>query len=284
MQNPTVVVGIATHNRATLLSKAIKSALDQSYRPLRVAVIDDGSIDETPALREQFEPVSWERWDDAQGYVKARNRMMLGASEEYYVSLDDDARFIDGDEIEIAIEFMESRPSVAAVAFDIIAKWRPEKRPRGDSNAVRTFIGCGHILRLSVLKQLGGYAKFPGSYGCEEKDLCLRIIDAGYEITVLPGVHVWHDYSPDGRNESQYLSGLHNDLAMVLWRAPLPILLPALIWRAHQQFRLARKINCAHVLPKVVLDFVRAAPSLWHGRRPVRMSSIARYWALPPPD
>ena len=138
MQNPTVVVGIATHNRATLLSKAIKSALDQSYRPLRVAVIDDGSIDETPALREQFEPVSWERWDDAQGYVKARNRMMLGASEEYYVSLDDDARFIDGDEIEIAIEFMESRPSVAAVAFDIIAKWRPEKRPRGDSNAVRT--------------------------------------------------------------------------------------------------------------------------------------------------
>jgi len=156
--DPTVVVGIATHNRATLLPKAIKSALDQSYRPLRVAVIDDGSIDETPALREQFEPVSWERWDDAQGYVKARNRMMLGASEEYYVSLDDDARFIDGDEIEIAIEFMESRPSVAAVAFDIIAKWRPEKRPRGDSNAVRTFIGCGHILRLSVLKQLGGYA------------------------------------------------------------------------------------------------------------------------------
>ena len=71
----------------------------------------------------------------------------------------------------------------------------------------------------------------------------------------MPGVHVWHDYSPDGRNESQYLSGLHNDLAMVLWRAPLPILLPALIWRAHQQFRLARKINCAHVLPKVVLDF-----------------------------
>ena len=85
------------------------------------------------------------------------------------------------------------------------------------------FIGRGQILRLSVLKQLGGYAKFPGSYGCEEKDLCLRIIDAGYEITVLPGVHVWHDYSPDGRNESQYLSGLHNDLAMVLWRAPLPI-------------------------------------------------------------
>jgi len=194
--------------------------------------------------------------------------MMLGASEEYYVCLDDDARFIDGDEIEIAIEFMESRPSVAAVAFDIIAKWRPEKRPRGDSNAVRTFIGCGHILRLSVLKQLGGYAKFPGSSGCEEKDLCLRIID----------------YSPDGRDESQYLSGLHNDLAMVLRRAPLPILLPALIWRAHQQFRLARKINCAHVLPKVVLDFVRAVPSLWHGRRPVRMLSIARYWALPPPD
>jgi glycosyltransferase involved in cell wall biosynthesis len=283
MQYPTVVVGIATHNRAGLLRKAISSALDQSYRPLRIAIVDDGSSDHTPALRDEFAELSWERWEQAQGYVKARNQMMLSASEDYFVSLDDDAWFIDGNEIAIAIEFMECRPSVAAVGFDVLAKWRPDKRERGLPGHARNFIGCGHVLRLSVVKQLGGYAEFPGRYGCEEKDICLRIIDAGYEIAVLPGVHVWHDYSPEGRNADQYLAGLHNDLAMVLWRVPLPVLLPALIWRVQQQFRHARRINCAHVLPKVIFDFARAIPRLWRDRQPVRISSIARYWALPPP-
>jgi glycosyltransferase involved in cell wall biosynthesis len=113
MQYPTVVVGIATHNRAGLLRKAISSALDQSYRPLRIAIVDDGSSDHTPALRDEFAELSWERWEQAQGYVKARNQMMLSASEDYFVSLDDDAWFIDGNEIAIAIEFMECRPSVA---------------------------------------------------------------------------------------------------------------------------------------------------------------------------
>jgi GT2 family glycosyltransferase len=281
---PSAIVGIATHNRADLLRKAISSALGQSYRPLRVAVIDDGSSDNTSALQREFPEVSWEHWDHAQGYVKARNRMMLNATEDYYVSLDDDAWFLETDEIAIAVDFMEGHPSVAAVAFDVLSKWRAEKRPRGSVRYTRNFIGCGHVLRLSAVKKLGGYAKFPGSYGCEEKDISLRLIDAGFQIAVLPGVHVWHDNSSEGRDiDRQYLANLYNDLAMVLWRAPFPILFPALVWRAQQQFRQARKINCAHVLPRVVFDFARALPGLWQSRQPVRMSSIARYWGLPPP-
>ncbi len=279
----SVLVGIATHNRADLLRKAIGSALDQSYRPLRVALVDDGSSDDTPSLKSDFPELLWHRFDPPQGYVKARDRMMLGATDDYYVSLDDDAWFIETDEIEVAVEYMEANPSVAAVGFDVLSQWRADKRPRGSATYVRNFIGCGHMLRLSVIKKLGGYADFPRTYGCEEKDLCLRIIDAGYEIASLPGVHVWHDYSFQGRDiDRQYLSVLYNDLVMVLWRAPLLLLLPALIWRAQHQFRMARKINCAHVLPKVIFDFARDAHRLWRGRQPVRMSSVARYWALPP--
>ncbi len=147
----SVLVGIATHNRASILPIAIRSALAQTHRPLRVAVIDDGSTDSTPELRDEFTSVSWQRWDRAQGYVRARNHMMLSATEKYYVSLDDDAWFIEGDEIANAISFMESRASVAVVAFDILHKYRSEKRVRSVDQRSRTFIGCGHVLRLSLL-------------------------------------------------------------------------------------------------------------------------------------
>ena len=191
----SVVVGLATHNRADVLRKAIGSALDQSFAPLRVAVIDDASSDETPSLRHEFKSVSWERWEQGHGYVRARNQMMLTAAENYYVSLDDDSWFIKGDEIAIAVDFLERHRQVAAVAFDILSPDRPNQISRGAQRLVATFIGCGHLLRLSVVKELGGYAEFPGAYGVEEKDLCLRLIDAGYQIVKLDGVHVWHDKS-----------------------------------------------------------------------------------------
>src|SRR5437870_7445202 len=107
----SVVVGIATRNRARWLRKAINSALAQSHRPLRIAVVDDGSSDETPSLRPEFGSVAWERWDGGQGYVRARNWMMLQASENYYVSLDDDSWFVRGDEIALAVDFLQRHPN-----------------------------------------------------------------------------------------------------------------------------------------------------------------------------
>src|SRR5262249_60461642 len=86
----SVVVGIATCNRARWLRTAIESVLQQSQRPLRLAVVDDASSDETPALRREFPSISWERSEFRQGYVRARNGMMLMSEVYYYVSLDDD--------------------------------------------------------------------------------------------------------------------------------------------------------------------------------------------------
>ena len=55
------------------------------------------------------------------------------------------------------------------------------------------FIGCGHVVRLAAVHAVGVYEPAPGSYGGEEKDLSLRLMDAGYAILSLPGVHVWHE-------------------------------------------------------------------------------------------
>jgi GT2 family glycosyltransferase len=280
-EGPSVVVGLATRNRVDVLRKAIGSALHQSFAPLRVAVIDDASSDETPTLRYEFKSVSWERWEQGQGLVRARNQMMLTAAENYYVSLDDDSWFIQGDEIAIAVDFLERHRQVAAVAFDILSPDRPNQVSRGPQRSVAMFIGCGHLLRLSAVKELGGYAEFPGAYGAEEKDFCLRLIDAGYQIVKLDGVHVWHDKSSLARNiPLQHCSGVCNDLALTLRRVPILFLLPVLAWKVSSHIAFSVRAGLLRPCLQGFRNFIFAAADVWGTRRPVRLASMAQFRAL----
>ena len=105
-----VLVGIVTRNRYKVVPKAIESALGQRYSRLRVAVLDDGSDDDTPRLRSQYPAVCWLRWEQSRGYLEGRNRLMRDEDAEFYLSLDDDAWFIDNDEIDVAVRTHEKEP------------------------------------------------------------------------------------------------------------------------------------------------------------------------------
>jgi GT2 family glycosyltransferase len=278
---PSVVVGISTFNRADVLRKSIQSALDQAHRPLRVSVIDDASTDETPTVQPEFPGVTWERWDDNRGYVRARNQIMLTAEEDYYVSLDDDAWFLVGDEIAVAVAYLEAHPEAAAVAFDIVSPDQPDLRPRGIRSSVALFIGCGHVVRLSTVKALGGYAPFPGAYGAEEKDLCLRLIDAGYEIVRFDGVHVWHDKTTTARDlPRQHRSGVCNDMVLTLRRFPGAVLPQMLGWKLISHLRFAVRRGLVRPCLEGLRDFVLASGDALRNRQPVRMASLSRYRAL----
>lgn len=278
---PSVVVGISTFNRADVLRKSIQSALDQSHRPLRVSVIDDASTDSTPEVRREFAAVDWERWDDNRGYVRARNQIMLTGPDDYYVSLDDDAWFLQGDEIALAVEYLEGNPKVAAVAFDIVSPDHPDQRVRGRRASVALFIGCGHVVRLAAVRALGGYTVFPGAYGVEEKDLCLRLIDAGHEIVQFDGVHVWHDKTTTARDRPrQHRSGVCNDLVLTLRRFPAPVLPQFLGWKLVSHFLFAVRNGLLQPYLQGLGDFLRASGAAWRDRRPVKMSSLMLYRSL----
>lgn len=51
---PQVSVIIPTYNRAHLLSRAIKNALDQTFQDFEIIIVDDASTDDTDKLVASF--------------------------------------------------------------------------------------------------------------------------------------------------------------------------------------------------------------------------------------
>lgn len=277
----SVLVGIVTRDRADILPKALDSALAQAVPALKVAVIDDGSMDGTPALAARFPQVTWTHRASSQGYMSARNELMARDGFDYFVSLDDDAWFLRDDEITTALRYLEEHPEVAAVAFDILAPDQPAARSIGAPEPVSMFIGCGHVLRLSAVRQVGAYDSVPGSYGGEEKDLCLRLMDAGYSIVKLPGVHVWHDKSPVARIiPQQHRSGVCNDLVMTLRRTPLAVLPAALLSKIFRHMVFSWRNGLMGSCLAGFGLFIQTMPDMLKSRRPVRMKTIREYVKL----
>lgn len=276
LDNTKVLIGITSFNRSAVLGKAITSALEQQYEPKEVMVIDDASTDQTPAVRQQFDQIRWIQRENSVGYRANRNEMMGLADFRFYVSLDDDAWFLVGDEIHIAMDRMASNEKLAAIAFDILSPDKPDVNDRSNPVPANMFIGCGHLLRLSAVREVGYYVDSPGSYGGEEKDLCIRLIDAGYEIEKLPGVHVWHDKAWDDRDWfGTHQSGVCNDLALCLMRCPFPVVVGAIPFKIfrHLWFAIKNPQFLGAALSGV-FKFVRNFFKAIAARKPVRYSSF----------
>jgi glycosyltransferase involved in cell wall biosynthesis len=88
---PLISVTMPVWNGARHLAAAIESVLAQSYRPLQLIVVDDGSTDESAeiAARYESEGVTVLRQDN-QGTAAARNRGLAAARGELLAHLDAD--------------------------------------------------------------------------------------------------------------------------------------------------------------------------------------------------
>jgi GT2 family glycosyltransferase len=273
-----VLVGIVTRNRYKVVPKAIESALRQRYSRLRVAVLDDGSEDETPHLRSNYPEVRWTRWERSRGYMEARNFLMHDGDADYYLSLDDDAWFMNGDEISIAMQHMETNPKIGAVAFDILSPDREKASPRMEPRPTRVFVGCGHILRISAVRECGFYVPGPGLYGSEESDLCIRLLDRNWEIHFLPGVNIWHDKTTVARDiAAQHRSGVCNDLAFAARRCPFPLVLGIMPIKVINHVRFAARNHLVRPCLAGFGLFLNCALDVLNSREPVRASTFREF-------
>jgi glycosyltransferase involved in cell wall biosynthesis len=96
MQSPLISVVIPTYNRATLLSRAIRSVLAQSLQQFELLIVDDNSPDDTAAAVNAFgdERIRYIRHDRNRGSSGARNSGIRNARTEYVAFLDDDDEYL----------------------------------------------------------------------------------------------------------------------------------------------------------------------------------------------
>lgn len=123
-----VTVYIATHNRAELLLRAVKSVLTQTYSNIELIVADDGSTDDT---YEQLLPfinnsqLIYVKNEQAKGACVARNLALDIANGEFITGMDDDDAMEPNRIEHLLKEFLSGTYSCIASAIK-------ERTPQGD--------------------------------------------------------------------------------------------------------------------------------------------------------
>ncbi|MBK8982291.1 MAG: glycosyltransferase family 2 protein [Ignavibacteria bacterium] len=168
-----VSVIITCHNYARYLSRAIRSALNQSLdrKEYEIIVVDDGSTDETRKVMKTYgkniRPVLL---DTNIGLAAARNEGIKAALGRFVVNLDADD-YIDENLLLMETIFMNLNSSWDAVSCDYFLVDENEKHIERISGRDKP-IACGVMFRTDLLFEIGLYdEKFKMR---EEEDLRLR--------------------------------------------------------------------------------------------------------------
>jgi GT2 family glycosyltransferase len=283
---PRLSIGIQTRNRPDALRACLDSLGRVAHLEPEILVFDDGSEPPASAATGAASRVRVLRGTGAA--AAGRNRIVREATGEFVLLLDDDTMVLTADAVTAALNAIAADPAVAVIAFAQAnadgTPWPPAMQPSPASEpaVVNNFIGFAHLVRRSAFLELGGYRDIFEYHG-EEKELCLRLIDAGYSIVYLPQARIAHVTDPRSRNASKYLrlvsrndclNSLYNDPPeRVIWMVPARLAL---------YFRMRRgwKIHDPGGAWWVVREVVRCFPRVWRDRRPVSRATLRRWRTL----
>jgi GT2 family glycosyltransferase len=286
-----LTVGITTRNRPESLDRCVRSL--QSLAPFlsRIIVFDDASdrpVGDTLATAVPDGVELRVMRDEGQvGLIVGRNRMMTEAATPYVLMLDDDAVVFSAGSIEPAIAILEQDQSIAAVAFAQAEKdgspWPERMQPgRGTKPMyVSSFIGFAHLLRRDAFLRLGGYRENFVFYG-EEKDFCLRMLNAGLRVVYLPHALVGHLPDPAGRSATRYLRFVtRNEFLHSFYNEPWAVVavgLPLRLWRYRKMAAQAgAEPGC---LRWIMGELGRMLPDVWRNRRAVSWATFLEWRRL----
>ena len=282
-----LTVGITTRDRPESLKRCIGSLAHIAHLKPEVIVFDDAS--RTP-VTEQLEckaggDLRVIRCEQGGGYIVGRNQIVREAGTPYVLLLDDDASLLDAASVVRAMGMLDAQPRAGAIAF---AQTTRGGQPWGERRVsaaqtepcfVAAYYGFAHLVRRDVFLALGGYRDRFEFYG-EEKEFCLRLIEAGYRTVYLPGSPIAHEPDPLGRDRQRYLRYVtRNDALHALYNEPvhrLVWLLPArllLYFKMRRAWRIDDPFGWAWVLSELGSNF---RPVL-RDRRPVS-ATTRRVW------
>jgi len=287
--NRTLTVGITTRDRPDALAACLESLSLIGHLDHEIIVFDDGSKEDVlPLVRASPVAARVIRDTSSPGYIVGRNRLIREATGEFVLLLDDDARLIGAAAVEEAIAVMRADAGIGAVGFAQAEAdgrpWPPEMQPSPAQmpTLVPSFIGFAHLVHRDRFLELGGYRETFGFYG-EEKEFCLRLLDAGFHTVYLPEALVAHVVDPNSRDRRRYLRLVaRNDCLNSLLNDPFTRLLWMLPARYALYFRMRRgwKIRDPWGGWWLLQQIATRLPEAWRARRPVSRGTLKEWRAL----
>ena len=125
MSNPLVSVMIGVYNAEPYLAEAIDSVFAQSYRPLELIVVDDGSDDGSGDVARGYGDTLTYIRQERQGNGAARNSAVGVARGDFFAFLDADDRFTP-DKLELQMAALEADPELDVVFGHVAEFISPE--------------------------------------------------------------------------------------------------------------------------------------------------------------
>lgn len=191
-----VSVVIPAYNAERTLAEAIQSILDQTYSPLEVVVVDDGSTDGTEAVARRFgAPVRYVRQKNA-GPSAARNTGLAQARGEYVTFVDSDDAFRP-ERVAVLVKALRQASPAAVFAATDGWLWDGEQyvhrftlsHPTPGERSLTDFLDynrtiVGILARRSVLLDVGGFQ--PDLWRSEDYHLWIRLLAAGHTYVYVP--------------------------------------------------------------------------------------------------
>ena len=184
LKKPLVSVIIPTHNRGWIVKEAIDSVLKQDFHDYELIVVDDGSVDDTPAILNAYgKKISVLRQPN-QGVSAARNRGIEAASGRLIAFLDSDDLWLPR-KLSTQVQFFNDHPQ--AVVTQTQERWirngvrvNPKQRHHKFSGMIfeRSLALClvspsAVMIKKNLFSTVGVFDE--NLPACEDYDLWLRI-------------------------------------------------------------------------------------------------------------
>ncbi len=306
--NLRVSIVIPTFNRAVYLSKALESAIAQTYPADEILVIDDASTDDTPEVVQSIkhDRVRYVRKEHS-GAPSTRNRGIIEAKGDYVLWLDDDDILL-SDAIETHMALLKANPETD-VAYGVLQKFDSKSgielnrfNPDDwsifpDMLCASMLKGCaipnpGTIVRRSAYDRLGEYdVTFPRAHDYEfwSRSLTSLKFKKNYSIVCRYRIHSDNMSAGtfiDRSFESQIMRkmlhryGLHNIYHWLNWEEPEAANTVALYMASGNFLNIGDTYNALRLIEEIPAHFKSADICDLHLRALLYQGKTREAWRI----
>ena len=192
MANPLISCIVPVFNGERFLAEALDSMLDQTYRPLEIIVVDDGSTDATAQIAAGYAPQVTCLRQNNRGAASAKNLGISASRGELIAFLDADDLWLPG-KLERQEVWLRERPGFRLCFSRFQNFWMPElaaeARQHGTGPLSQPLSAWSIGTLLASRETVERLGPFPhGHRGNENMLWFLRAAEAGAAIEVLPEV------------------------------------------------------------------------------------------------